>query len=69
MAYFQTAPIVQVRATPSRGKKKTNTEIVPPIVALSPKITSTRSRKRKAKDDSQVTPIDTIQVITSVEYN
>ncbi len=54
--------ITKVRATPSRGKKKSPLEIAEPIIPSTPKKTTTKSKKRKGNEDANENPIDTIQV-------
>jgi len=54
-------PTIKVRATPSRGKKKSPMEISEPIIPSSPKKTTTKSRKRKDNENTNQNPIDTIQ--------
>jgi hypothetical protein len=52
-----------VRATPSRGKKKSPLEIPEPIIPSTPKKpTTTRPKKRKGNEETNENPIDTIQV-------
>jgi len=55
-------PITKVRATPSRGKKKSPLEITEPIIPPPPPTTTTtKSKKRKGNEEINENPIDTIQ--------
>ena len=68
---FQNPPTIKVRATPSRGKKKSPIEIIipEPIVLSPPKKTTTKSRKRKENEITNENPIDIIQVRNSFFFN
>jgi hypothetical protein len=63
-------PTLAVRATPSRGKKKSPLEIPEPIIPSTPKKpTTSRSKKRKGNEEINENPIDTIQVSISSIFN